>query len=114
MLRGSELHRKNESVAPGDMSLDRQAEPDVFEKTSLPGRSSRRIVYVPEAGAVIRTAMAVPPCPLPPLVRVPSLGTGLKKTSPVEASTPTVLSSVANCARGTLSSSGGGQVAYLT
>ena len=77
-LRGSAVHKKNESVPPLDIPLDRHAEPAVLEKTLLPWRSSRRIEYVPEAGAVICTAKAEAPSPLPALPRVPSLGTGLK------------------------------------
>ena len=78
-LRGSAEHTKNESVAPlSVILLVRHAEPAVSEKTLLPCRSSRRIEYVPEVGAVICTEMAEAPLPLPLLSRVPSLGTGLK------------------------------------
>ena len=61
-LRGSAVHKKNESVAPASAArLDRHAEPAVLEKTLLPWRSSRRIEYVPEAGAVICTGKAEAP-----------------------------------------------------
>ena len=73
------MHRRNESVAVASPTrLERHAEPAVLEKTSLPVRSSRRIEYAPSAGTVISTGKAEAPSPLPPLPRVPSLGTGLK------------------------------------
>ena len=78
VLRGSAVHKKNESVSPPPMMLERHAEPAVLEKTLLPLRSSRIIEYAPEAGAVICTGKAEAPKPLPKLLRVPSLGTGLK------------------------------------
>jgi len=99
VLRGSDVHTRNESVSAGIIPAEwpcRHAEPSVLEKALLPCRSSRRISYGPEAGAVISTRKAEAPRPLPKWLMSgqPSLGSGLKYTSPVEASTPTVASFV--------------------